>query len=124
MYAVEPGAGNRLVTSSGWESVTFLLPPDRRWAHLTARPPRERVPLAERCGAAAGRLRARARAVRVGASGWCHAAMRQPWLFDEQGQGGLAAQDELLELLLATLHVAGDFASRAATATRKATARS
>jgi transcriptional regulator GlxA family with amidase domain len=47
-------------------------------------------------------------------------ALQQPSLFDERARERLAAQDELLEMLLATLHVAGDFESTRSDRTRKA----
>ncbi|MCM2313095.1 MAG: helix-turn-helix domain-containing protein [Steroidobacteraceae bacterium] len=118
MHAVEPGAENSFVTSSGWESITFLLPPDDVRAHLTARQrqnefhvPRGVEPLqvdAERV-----------HALFEWGKRLVDAALNQPSLFDGQAKERLAAQDELLEMLLATLHVADDFESTRSDRTRK-----
>jgi AraC-like DNA-binding protein len=119
MYAVEPGVEIDFVTSSGWESITFLLPPDDVRAHLTARQREAEFHLPR--GAEPLRVDAeRVHALFEWGKRLVHAAMQQPWLFDEQGRERVAAQDELLEMLLATLHVAGDFASTRSDRTRKA----
>ena len=47
-------------------------------------------------------------------------ALQQPSLFDEQAKERVAAQDELLETLLATLRVADDFESTRSDRTRQA----
>ena len=58
-----------------------------------------------------------------GASGWWTPPCSSPSLFDEQAKERLAAQDELLEMLLATLRVADDFESTRSDRTRKAQTR-
>jgi hypothetical protein len=97
MYAVEPGAEIDFVTSSGWESITFLLPPDDVLAHLTARQRESEFHLPR--GVEPLRVDAeRVHALFEWGRRLAYAAMQQPWLFDEQAKERLAAQDELLEL--------------------------
>jgi len=118
MHAVEPGAEISFVTSPGWESVSFLLPPDDVRAHLAARQregefhlPRGVEPLQVDP--------ARVRTLFEWGKRLVDVALQQPSLFDEQARERLAAQDELLEMLLATLHVADDFESTRSDRTRK-----
>ena len=122
MHAVEPGKEISFVTGRGWESISFLLPPEDVRAHLTARQregefhlPRGVEPLqvdAERV-----------QALFEWGKRLVDAALQQPSLFDEQAKERFAAQDELLEMLLATLHVADDFESTRNDRTRKAQTR-
>jgi AraC family transcriptional regulator, ethanolamine operon transcriptional activator len=119
MLAAAPDTENRLVTSSGWESITFLVRPDDIRTHLAARQrgsefhmPRGVEPL-------------QADAERVHALfEWgkrlVDTAVQQPSLFDEPAKERLAAHDELLEMLLATLRVADDFESTRSDRTRQA----
>lgn len=118
MYAVEPGAEGSFVTSGGWESITFLLSPDDVRAHLTARQresefqlPRGVEPLQVDSG--------RVQALFEWGKRLVDTAVHQPALFEEQARERRAAQDELLEMLLATLHVADDFESTRSDRTRR-----
>ena len=119
MHAVEPGAENSFVTSSNWESITFLVPPGDLRAHLTARQRDGEFHLPKGVES----LRVDAERVRE-LFGWgkrlVDAALQQPSLFDEQAKERVAAQNELLEMLLATLRVAGDFESTRSDRTRQA----
>ncbi len=122
MLAAEPDTEAIFVANGGWQSITFLLRPADILAHLTARQregefhlPRGVVPLqvdAERVGALfewGMRL--------VGT------AVQQPYFFDEQAMERRAAQDEMYEMLLATLRVADDFESTRSDRTRQAQGR-
>jgi len=119
MHAVEPGAENSFVTSSNWESITFLVPPGDLRAHLTARQRDGEFHLPKGVES----LRVDAERVRE-LFGWgkrlVDAALHQPTLFDGQAKERVAAQNELLEMLLATLRVAGDFESTRSDRTRQA----
>ena len=119
MLAAEPETETILVADGGWESITFLLPPEDIRAHLTARQrasefhlPRGVEPLqvdAERV-----------RELFEWGKLLVDTALQQPTLFDEQAKERVAAQDELLETLLATLRVADDFESTRSDRTRQA----
>ena len=119
MLAAESEAENILVTNSGWESVSFLVPPDDIRAHLTARGregefhlPRGVEPLqvdAERV-----------RALYDWGKRLVDTALQQFSLFDEAAKERVAAQDEMRELLLATLRAADDFESARSDRTRQA----
>jgi AraC-like DNA-binding protein len=119
MLAAEPEAENILVTSPGWESVSFLVPPDDIRAHLTTRGregefhlPRGVEPLqvdAERV-----------RALYDWGKRLVDTALQQPSLFDAAAKERSAAQDEMLEMLLATLRTADDFESARSDRTRQA----
>jgi AraC-like DNA-binding protein len=119
MLAVASETEVTLVTNSGWETITFLLPPEDILAHLKARQ-REgefRVPL--------GVEPLQVDPARVGALyDWgrrlVDAAVQQPSLFDANARERLAAQDELLETLLATLRMADELESTRSDRTRKA----
>jgi AraC-like DNA-binding protein len=118
MHAVEPGAEISFVTHPGWESISFLLPPEDVRAHLTARQregefhlPRGVEPLQVDGERVHALFEWGKRLVDV--------ALQQPSLFDEQARERIAAQDELLEVLLATLQVAGDLESTRSDRTRK-----
>ena len=119
MLAAEPETETILVADGGWESITFLLPPEDIRAHLTARQrasefhlPRGVEPLqvdAERV-----------RELFEWGKLLVDTALQQPTLFDEQAKERVAAQDEMLETLLATLRVADDFESTRSDRTRQA----
>jgi AraC family transcriptional regulator, ethanolamine operon transcriptional activator len=108
MLAAAPGVEARFVADPGWESITFLLPPQDIRAHLTTRQ-REgefRLPRGvEMLQTDAARVRR--------LFGWgkrlVETAARQPDRFNDRSEERLAAQVELLEILLATLGVANDF---------------
>ena len=108
MLAAEPGAESTFVTNPGWESITFLLPPGDVRAHLTARQRENEFHMPK------GVEPLQIDATRVGALyDWgkrlVDAVVQKPSLLDEQARMCLVAQDELLEMLLATLRVADDF---------------
>jgi AraC family ethanolamine operon transcriptional activator len=119
MLAAEPEAEATFVADGGWESITFLLPPQDIRAHLTARQregefnlPRGIEPLQVEAESVRGLFEWGKRLVDT--------ALREPSLFDEQAKERVAAQNELLEILLATLRVAGDFESTRSDRTRQA----
>lgn len=117
MYAVEPGAEVSFVTSGGWESITFLLSPDDVRAHLMARQRESEFHLpsgVEPLQVDTGRVQA----LFEWGKRLVDTAVHQPALFEEQARERRAAQDELLEMLLATLHVADDFESTRSDRTR------
>ena len=108
MLAVEPGSEATFVVDAGWESITFLLPPEDIGAHLTARQRESefRVPHGVEI------LQANTAQV-CKLFEWgkrlVDTAARRPALFDERKSQRVAARVELLEALLSTLRVAGDF---------------
>jgi len=119
MLTSPPDTENTFVTDGGWESITFLLPPEDIRAHLTARGRESEFHLpsgVEPLLVDAGRIR--------GLFEWgkrlVETAIHQPDLFDEPTKERVAAQEELLEMLLATLHVAGDLESTRSDRTRQA----
>jgi len=119
MLAAESETENTFVADGGWESITFLLPPQDILAHLTARQresefhiPRGAVP-----------LQVDTESVRR-LFDWgkllVDTALQQPAHFGEQTKERVAAQNELLEMLLATLRIADDFESTRSDRTRQA----
>jgi AraC-like DNA-binding protein len=108
MLAAEPEAEARFVVDAGWESITFLLPPQDISAHLTARQRESEFRLPH----GVETLQANAEKVRRLFS-WgrrlVDIAARHPGLFNERKSERVAAHVELLETLLATLDVANDF---------------
>ena len=119
MLAAAPDVEASFVADAGYESLTFLLPPDEIRAHLTARQreaefhlPRgvETLQVDEE---SARRL-----------FGWgkrlVDAAARQPALFNERQTERIAAEVELVELLLAVLGGAHDFEPDRSDRTRQA----
>ena len=119
MLAAEPETETTFVADGGWESITFLLPPDDIRAHLTARQRESEFHLPK----GVEPLRVDGERVR-GLFEWgkllVDTALQQPNLFDEQAKERVAAQDELLETLLSTLRVADDFESTRSDRTRQA----
>lgn len=119
MLAAESETENILVADGGWESITFLLPPQDILAHLTARRRESEFHMPS----GVEPLQVEAASVR-GLFGWgkrlVDIALQQPTLFDEQAKERIAAQNELLEMLLATLRVADDFESTRSDRTRQA----
>jgi hypothetical protein len=101
------------------QSITFLLPPEDIRAHLTARQRESGFHLP----GGVEPLQVDAESVR-GLFEWgmrlVDSALQQPALFDQQTKERLAAQNELLETLLATLRVAGEFESTRSDRTRQA----
>jgi transcriptional regulator GlxA family with amidase domain len=118
MLAAESGAEGRFVVDGGWESITFLLPPQDIRMHLAIR---------QREGDF--RLPHGVEALQVDPEGvdrlftWgkrlVDTAVRQPALFNERRNERVAARVELLETLLATLGVAHDFETTRSDRTRQ-----
>ena len=119
MLAAAPGKENLLVTGGDWESVTLLVPPDDMRAHLVARGrecefhlPTGTEPLQVDVD--------RVRVLFDWAKRLVETAEQRPTLFDEPSKERVAAQHELLEMLLSTLRVADDFESTRSDRTRQA----
>jgi AraC-like DNA-binding protein len=119
MLAAEPETETSFVADAGWESITFLLPPEDIRAHLTARQREGEFHLPK--GVEPLQVDAeRARGLFEWGKLLVDTALQQPTLFDEQAKERVAAQDELLETLLATLRAADDFESTRSDRTRQA----
>ena len=119
MLAAEPDTEGTFVADGGWESITFLVPPQDIRAHLTARQreaefhmPRGVEPLQVDPERVRGLFEWGKRLVDT--------AVLEPALFDQPKKERLAVQHELLETLVATLRVAGDFESSRSDRTRQA----
>jgi len=119
MLAAAPDTETSFVANGGWESITFLVPPDDIRAHLAARQ-REgefHVPIGIEP------LQVDVESVRT-LFEWgkrlVDVAVDQSTIFDGSSKERVAAQDELLETLLATLRVADDFESTRSDRTRQA----
>jgi AraC-like DNA-binding protein len=119
MLVAEPESEARFVADVGWESITFLLPPQDISAHLTARQRESEFRLPH----GVEMLEVSAEKVRRLFS-WgkrlVDTAARQPALFNERKNERVAAHVELLETLLATLGVANDFEPDRSDRTRQA----
>jgi AraC family transcriptional regulator, ethanolamine operon transcriptional activator len=119
MLAAEPEAEARFVVDAGWESISFLVPPQDISAHLTARQRESEFRLPH----GVETLQVNAENVRRLFS-WgkrlVDTAARQPALFNERKNERVAAQVELLEALLATLGAANDFEPDRSDRTRQA----
>jgi AraC family transcriptional regulator, ethanolamine operon transcriptional activator len=110
MLAAEPETEAMFVIEAGWESITFLFPPEDIRAHLTAR--RRVRDFHQPRGVETLQVNAeRVRALFEWGKRLVETALQQPSLFDDQARERRAAQDELLEMLLAALRVADDFES-------------
>lgn len=119
MLAAPPDAETSFVTDPGWESITLLLPPDDLRAHLAARgrESEHRMPQ----GVEPLRVDVdRVRELYDWGRRLVDMACQAPDLFDSQLRERRAAQGEMLEMLLATLRVAGDFESSRTDRTRQA----
>jgi AraC-like DNA-binding protein len=108
MLAVEPETEVVFVTDAGYESVTFLLPPEDIRAHLRDRGREEdfRLPHGSET------LQADAAMVRrlyEWGKRLVDTAARQPALFDDRHDQRAAAKVEMVEMVLATLGAARDF---------------
>jgi AraC family ethanolamine operon transcriptional activator len=119
MLVAEPESEARFVAEGGWESITFLLPPQDVSAHLAARQRESEFRLphgVEMLEVSAERVR--------GLFMWgkrlVDTAARQPALFNERKNERAGAHVELLETLLATLGVADDFEPDRSDRTRQA----
>ena len=119
MLAAQPETETTLVANDGWESITFLLPPEDIRAHLTARQRESEFHLPQ--GVEPLQVDAeRARGLFEWGKLLVDTALQQPTLFDEQAKERAAAQEELLETLLATLRAADDLESTRSDRTRQA----
>jgi AraC family ethanolamine operon transcriptional activator len=119
MLAAAPEAENIFVTNQGWESITFLVPPDDIRAHLTARGRESEFHLPR--GVEPLQVDAeRVRALFDWGKRLVDTAVQRPSLFDEAAKERVAAQDEMLEMLLTTLRAADDFESARSDRTRQA----
>jgi len=107
VLAAEPGAEARFVSDAGWESITFLVPPQEVIAQLTARQRESESPLPHgvQMLQVDGR---RGQQLFDWGKRLVDTAARQPALFNDRRQERLAARVELLETLLATLGEAVD----------------
>ena len=119
MLVAEPESEARFVADPGWESITFLLPPQDISAHLAARQRESEFRLPH----GVETLQVNADKVR-GLFDWgkrlVDTAARQPALFNERKNEQAAAHVELFETLLATLRVANDFEPDRSDRTRQA----
>ena len=119
MLVAESESEAQFVTNHGYESITFLLPPQDISAHLTARQRESEFRLPHGVEI----LQANADDVRR-LFGWgkrlVDTATRQPALFNEHKAQRVAAHVELLETLLATVRVANDFEPDRSDRTRQA----
>jgi AraC-like DNA-binding protein len=120
--AVEPGAEAGFVVEPGWESMTFLLPPEDIRAHLMARQ-REGEFRLPRGVEALQADPARVRKLFRWGKRLVATAVRRPGLFNERREERDAAQVELLELLLAILDAATDFEPSRSDQSRQAQSR-
>jgi AraC family ethanolamine operon transcriptional activator len=108
MLAAEPDSEARFVVDAGWESMTFLLPPQDIRAHLTAR--RRGREFRRPRGAEVLHVNPeRVLALYEWGKLLVDTAARQPALFNERERERVAAQVELVETLLATLGGASNF---------------
>jgi len=119
MLAAAPETETSFVADGGYESITFLVKPQDMLAHLTARRresefhmPRGVEPLQVDAARSCGLFDWGKRLVDT--------ALQEPALFDESMKERIAAQNELLETLLATLRVADDLESTRSDRARQA----
>jgi AraC family transcriptional regulator, ethanolamine operon transcriptional activator len=122
MLAAEPDSEVRFVADAGWESITFLLPPQEISAHLAARQRETEFRLPH----GVETLQVDPENVR-GLFDWgkrlVDTAAEQPAIFNERPKERIAAQVEMLETLMATLRGANDFESSRSDRTRQAQGR-
>jgi AraC-like DNA-binding protein len=122
MLAAEPGAEARFVVDAGWESITFLLPPQEIRAHLTARQREREFHLPQGVEMLQVDVERVHRLYDWGKR-LVDTAVLDPALFNESEAERAAAQVELLETLLATLDVANNFEPSRSDRTRQAQSR-
>jgi AraC-like DNA-binding protein len=109
MLAAAPESEAMFVVEAGWESTTFLVPPQDIRAHLAARQRECEFHIPQ--GVEALQVREdRARQLFDWGKRLVDIAVREPAPFTRHGAERPAAQVELLETLLATLNVANDLA--------------
>lgn len=119
LLAAEANVEARFVVDAGWESMTFLLPPQDIRAHLDAR--QRGSEFRQPHGVEALHMNPeRALALFDWGKRLVDAAAREPALFNDRERERAAAQVELIEALLATLGGAGDVQSTRSDRTRKA----
>jgi len=107
MLAAAPESEAMFVVEAGWESTTFLVPPQDIRAHLSARQRECEFHMPQ--GVETLQVREdRARQLFDWGKRLVDIAVREPALFTRHGAERAAAQVELLETLLATLDVAND----------------
>jgi AraC family transcriptional regulator, ethanolamine operon transcriptional activator len=122
MLAAEPGAEARFVVDAGWESITFLLPPQEIRAHLTVRQREREFRLPQGVEMLHVDVERVHRLFDWGKR-LVDSAVLDPALFNESETERGAAQVELLETLLATLDMASDFEPSRNDRTRQAQSR-
>ena len=119
VLAAEPDSEARFVVEAGWESMTFLLPPQDIRAHLTAR--RRGREFRRPHGVEALDVNPeRVLALYEWGKLLVDTAASQPALFNEREPERVAAQVELVETLLTTLGGASDFQPTRSDRTRQA----
>jgi AraC family ethanolamine operon transcriptional activator len=119
LLVAEPGSEAGFVADPGWESITFLVPPQDIRTHLTARQRESEFHLPK--GVETLQVsEEKAHGLFVWGKRLVDTAARQPALFNERKKERGAAQAELLETLLATLRVASDFEPTRSDRTRQA----
>ncbi|KAF0101778.1 MAG: AraC family transcriptional regulator [bacterium] len=122
MLAVAPETEATFVIDSGWESMSFLIPPQCLGEHLAGRQRDREFHPPE--GVEALQVdEARARVLYDWGKRLVDAAMLDPALFNEYATEREAAQAELIETLLAALEVAHDFEPGRGDRTRQAQSR-
>jgi len=105
MLAAAPQSEAMFVVEAGWESTTFLVPPQDIRAHLAARQRECDFHMPQ--GVETLQVREdRARQLFDWGKRLVDIAVREPALFDTHGAERAAAQADLLETLFATLNVA------------------
>jgi AraC family ethanolamine operon transcriptional activator len=118
LLAAAPESEARFVVEPGWESITFLLPPEEIRLHRTARQWDGEFRLPQ----GVETLQA-SEAMVCGLFDWgkrlVEIAVAQPALFNERESERVAAQVELIESLLATLRQAGDLVPSRGDRTRR-----
>jgi len=119
LLAAEPGAEARFVVDAGWESITFLLPPQEIRAHLAARQREREFRLPQGVEMLQVNPERVHRLFEWGKR-LVDSAVLDPALFNENETERGAAQVELLETLLTTLDVANDFETSRSDRTRQA----
>ncbi len=118
MLAAAPNSEARFVVEPGWESITFLLPPEEIDLHRTARQWEGEFRLPQ----GVETLQA-SEAMVWGLFDWgkrlVETAVEQPALFNERETERVAAQVELIDSLLATLRQASDLVPSRSDRTRR-----
>lgn len=119
MLAAAPESEARFIVEAGWESMTFLLPPEDIETHLVIRQskrefhlPRGIEPLQV--------SEARVRSLFDWGKRLANTAALQPAIFNENATERAAAQAELFDTLLAALDTANDFEPSRKDRTRQA----